>query len=50
MSGNDVMDWSTDDAYFSKIFKNFAETKSKADGSDMAEKVISKEDAEKALR
>ena len=50
MAGNDVKDWSTDDAYFSRVFKNYAETKSKPDGTDMAEKVLTKEDGEKALR
>ena len=45
MAGNDVKDWSTDDSYFSRVFKNFAEFKTKADGSEMAEKVLTKDEA-----
>ena len=45
VAGNDVKDWTTDDSYFSRVFKKFSESKTKADGSEMEEKVLTKEEA-----
>ena len=49
-AGVDVQDWAQDDAYFSRVMKNYAQTLSKADGSEMPEKCLTKEDGENVLR
>lgn len=49
-AGVDVQDWAQDDAYFSRVMKQFAQTLSKADGSEMPEKCLTKEDGENVLR
>ena len=48
-AGADVTDWSKDDTYFNRIFKQYSTAKMKADGSESKEKIISKDDTEKAL-
>ena len=49
-AGVDVQDWAQDDAYFSRVMKSFAEVQTKADGSEMPEKCLTKEDGENVLR
>ena len=45
-----MTDWANDLKYFGSIFKKYAEVKTKADGSETGEKIISKDDAEKSIR
>ena len=48
-AGSDVTDWAQDDTYFHRIFKKYSTPKMKADGSESNEKIIAKDDSEKAL-
>ena len=48
--GIDVANWINDNIYFNRIFKQYQMTQTRSDGQEMAEKVIAKEDAEKAVR
>ena len=49
-AGIDVADWANDNVYFNRIFKQFEEDQTKADGSSTGEKTINKEGGEKSLR
>lgn len=48
--GIDVADWATDNVYFSRIFKKYSTAQTKADGTEMDEKVLSKDGGETSLR
>ena len=48
-AGTDVTDWAQDDHYFHRVFKQYSTPKMKADGSESSEKIIAKDDSEKAL-
>ena len=47
--GIDVADWASDDVFFNRVFKKYAELSSKADGSSKGEKVINKDDGKSAI-
>ena len=48
-AGADVSDWSVDNSYFNRVFKQYSTAKMKADGTESNEKIIAKDDTEKAL-
>ena len=48
--GIDVANWQNDNIYFNSIFKQYAFFKTREDGEETGEKLISKEDADKAVR
>ena len=48
--GIDVADWANDNKYFNRIFKQYAYAKTKADGTESDEMIITKEDSDKSMR
>ena len=49
-TGIDVANWANDNLYFKSILKPYEFAQTKNDGSETGEKLINKEDAEKAVR